>query len=64
MDGDEVELAEEAKLAGEGEVEEDEGEGEDEADEALGEEVEGDDGGEGEAGEEGRVVQLVAAVSM
>ena len=46
-------LREEAELAGEGEVEEDEGDGEDEADEALGEDVEGHDGGEGEAGEEG-----------
>ena len=52
--GEEVELWEQAKLAGEGEVEEDKAEGEDESDEALGEEVEGHDGGEGEAGEEGR----------
>jgi len=48
--GDQVELAEELELVGEGEVEEDEAEGEDDADEALGEEVEGGDGGEGEAG--------------
>ena len=56
--GDEVELPEQAELAGDQEVEEDEAEREDEADEALGEEVEGGDGGEGEAGKKGRVAQL------
>jgi hypothetical protein len=49
---DEVEFRQKTKLAGDGEIEEDEAEGEDESDEALGEEVEGGDGGEGEAREE------------
>ncbi len=49
---DEVEFEQQAKLAGEGEVEQDEGEGKDEADEALGEQVERGDGGEAEAGQQ------------
>jgi hypothetical protein len=46
---DEVQLEEQAELAGESQVEDDEADGEDEADDSLGEEVEGGDGGEGEA---------------
>ena len=53
---DEVEFEEQAKLAGEGEIEQDEGDGEDDADDSLGEEVEGGDGGEDEAREERRAV--------
>ena len=50
--GNEVEPPDQAELASDQQVEEDEAEGEDEADEALGEDIEGGDGGEGEAGEE------------
>ena len=48
---EQVEARQQAELAGDREVEQDEAEGEDEPDESLGEDVEGHDGGEAEAGQ-------------
>ena len=55
---DEVESGQQAELAGNGEIEQDEGEREDQADEALGKKVEGGDGGEDQARNQGGGVLL------
>ena len=52
-----VQAREQAKLAGDCEVEQDEADGKDGSDEALGQDVEGHDGGEAEAGQEGGILR-------